>query len=60
VTNLSIKTKRDGIVTYLRSRLASDTAPDAMDSILEAEIMNKIPRDIAEMYAEAWTLRNLL
>jgi len=60
VTSLSISTKRDDIVTYLRSRLASDTAPDAMDSILEAEIMKKIPRDIAEMYAEEWTLRKLL
>jgi len=60
VTSLSISTKRDDIVTYLRSRLASDTAPDTMDSTLEAEIMNKIPRDIAEMYAKAWTLRKLL
>ena len=52
VTIISISPKRDDIVTYLRSKLAADTAPDAMDSTLEAEIMKKIPNDISEMYME--------
>ena len=59
VTSLSISPKRDDIVTYLRSRLAADTIPDAMDSILEADILKKIPSNISEMYVEATTLRKL-
>ena len=50
VARVSISPKRDDIVTYLRSRLAADTAPDAMDSTLEADILRKIPSDISEMY----------
>ena len=60
VTSISISPKRDDIATYLHSRLAADTTPDTMDSTLEAGIMEKIPRDIAEMYVEAMTLRKLL
>ena len=52
VTSLPISTKRDDIITYLHSRLEEDIIPDAMDSSLEAEIMNKIPEDISEMYVE--------
>jgi len=53
VTSMSISPKRDDIATYLHSRLAADTTPDAMDSTLEAEILEKIPTDISEMYVEA-------
>ena len=49
VTCISISPKGDDIVTYLRSSLAADTAPDAMDSTLEADILKKIPSDISEM-----------
>ena len=59
VTSISISPKRDDIVTYIRSRLAADTTPDAMDSPLEADIMKKIPSDISEMYVEITTLRKL-
>jgi len=59
VTSLSISPKRDDIVTYIHSRLAADTTPDAMDSTLEADIVKKIPSDISEMYVEATTLRKL-
>ena len=59
VTNLSISAKRDDIVTYLHSRLAADTTPDAMDSTLEAGILKKIPGDITEMYVEATRFRRL-
>ena len=52
VTSLPISAKRDGIITYLHSGLEEDIIPDAMDSSLEAEIMNKIPEDVSEMYAE--------
>ena len=52
VTCLPINTKRDDIIRYLHSRLAEDTIPDAMDSSLEAEILDKIPEDVSEMYIE--------
>ena len=60
VTSVCISPKRDDIVTYLRSRLAADTTPDAMDSTLQADILNKIPSDISEMYVVAMILRKLL
>jgi len=50
VTSLSMGTKRDDIIRYLRSRLEEDTTPDAMNSSLEAEILKKIPEDVSEMY----------
>ena len=59
VMSVSISPKRDDIVAYLRSRLAADTTPDAMDSTLEADILKKIPDDISEMYVEVATVRKL-
>ena len=56
VTSVSISPKKDDIIGYLRSRLDEDTIPDAMDSSLEADILKKIPEDIAEMYVEATAL----
>ena len=55
VTSISISPRRDDIVTYLHSRLAADTTPDAMDSSLEEDILKKIPSDISEMYVKATT-----
>ena len=52
VTSLPISTRRDDIIRYLHSRLQEDTIPDAMDSGLEAEILEKIPEDVSEMYVE--------
>ena len=57
VTSLSISPQRDDILTYLHSRLAADTIPDAMDSGLEADILKKIPGDISEMCVEATALQ---
>jgi len=59
VESIYIIPKRDDIVTYLRSRLAADTIPDAMDSTLEEDILKKIPSDISEMYVEAMALGKL-
>ena len=53
VTSLSISPRRDDIITYLRSRLAADLTPDASDNNLEADILEKIPSDISEMYVKA-------
>ena len=55
VTSLSICPKRGDIVTYLRSRLDADPTPDARDNNLEADILEKIPSDISEMYVEVTT-----
>ena len=52
VTSLSISSKRDDIIRYLRTRLAENTTPDAMDGSLEAEILKKIPQDVSGMYVE--------
>ena len=57
VTSISASPKGDDIVTYLRSRLAADATPDAMDSTLEADILKKIHSDISEMYVGTTTLR---
>jgi len=59
VTTLSISPKRDDIITYIHSRLAADTTPDAMDGTLEADMVEKIPSDISEMYVEAKMFRKL-
>ena len=52
VTSLSISTKSDDIIRYLHSRLEEDTTLDAMDGSLEAEILEKIPEDVSEMYVK--------
>ena len=59
VTNLSISPNRDDIISYVHSRLAADTTPDAMNSTLEADIVKKVPRDISEMYVEVMIQRKL-
>jgi len=49
IASISISPKRDDIITYLHTRLAEDTTPDAMDGALEADILKKIPEDVSEM-----------
>ena len=46
---IRITPRRDDIISYLHSRLEEDATPDAMDSILETEILRKILEDISEM-----------
>jgi len=52
-------TKGD-IVRYLRARLDEDETPDAMDDILEADILEKIPENISEMCVRTIILRTRL
>ena len=59
VTTIEIAPRRGDVTRYLRARLSEDTAPDAMDSSLEADILKKIPEDISEMYVEATIPRKL-
>ena len=57
VTAISVGPTRDDIVRFLRVRLSKDETPDAMDGSLEAEILEKIPGNISEMWAVAMMLR---
>ena len=49
VTSISVGPASDDIVRFLRVRLSEDETPDAMDSNLEAEILEKIPGSISDM-----------
>ena len=49
VTSVSVGPARKDIVRFLRVRLSEDETPDAMDSSLKAEILDKIPRSISDM-----------
>ena len=50
VISLSVGPVRDDIIEYLRVRLDEDETPDAMDESLAADIMEKIPENMSEMY----------
>ena len=57
VTYISIGSTSDDIVRFLRVKLSEDETPDAMDSSLEADILENIPGSIPEMWAAAMMLR---
>jgi len=46
VRSSAIKPKRDDIISYLNTSKGRDTARDAMNSILEVDILGKIAKDI--------------
>ena len=50
VASVSVGPTRDDIVRFLCARLREDETPDAMDESLEAEILEKIPGNISEMW----------
>ena len=47
--SLSVCPSKDDITTYLYARLGEDETPDAMDESLEADILEKIPKNMSEM-----------
>ena len=49
VTSISVGPASEDIVRFLRVRLSEDETPDAMDTSLEAEILEKIPGSISDM-----------
>jgi len=51
--SVSICPAKGDIIAYLRVQLGEDETPDAMDETLEAEILEKIPENISEMYVGA-------
>jgi len=53
VISVSVGPSKDDIMEYLRLRLDEDETPDAMDESLEADILEKIPEKMSEMYVVA-------
>ena len=49
VTSVSVSPPEEDVITCLRSRLGEDQTLDAMDETLEAEILEKIPKNISGM-----------
>ena len=47
---VSITTTKGDVISYLRARLDEDPAPEAMDSILKADILNRITQTMPTMY----------
>jgi len=56
--SVSIASREDDIVTYLRAKLGKDTTPEAMDTSLENDIMKSIPEEISETCVPARILGN--
>ena len=56
VVTVSVGPAKCDIITYLRVRLSEDETPDEMDESLEAEILEKLPQNISEMYIGATML----
>ena len=50
VISVSIGPIKDDIIRYLRARLSEDENPEEMDESLEADILERIPGGISEMY----------
>ena len=59
VASVSISPVREDIIGFLRARLSEDETPEAMDESLVAEILEKIPRSVSEMWVAAMVLRIL-
>ena len=53
VMSVSLGVSKGDIVEYLRVRLDEDETPDAMDGSLEADILEKVPETMSEMYVGA-------
>jgi len=50
VMSMSVGPSKDDILEYLRLKLDEDETPDAMDESLKADILEKIPKTMSEMY----------
>ena len=55
---MSVGTSKNDIMGYLRLRLDEDETPEAMNESLEAEILEKIPENMSEMYVGGDATRN--
>jgi len=50
VISVSLCPNKEDIIRYIRVRLGEDETPDAMDESLVADILEKIPQTVSEMY----------
>ena len=57
VASRLIRPKKDDIIGYINTKLEADPLPDEMDDNLKAEILEKIPENISEMYVAAARFR---
>jgi len=48
--SVSLCPNKEDIIRYLRVRLCEDKTLDAMDESLVADILEKIPQNVSEMY----------
>jgi len=53
VVSMSVGPRKDDVIGYLRARLGEDEIPEAMNESLEADILEKIPENMSEMYVGA-------
>ena len=56
VISAPVGPSKNDIIEYLRLRLDENETPDAMDEGLEADILEKIPQNMSEMYVGAMIL----
>ena len=56
VISVSVGPRKSDIIGYLRLRLDEDETPEAMNESLEADILEKIPENMSEMYVGAMLL----
>ena len=49
VVAVSVTPTKDDIIRFLRAKLKEDITPDAMDKILEEDIIKSIPETVSEM-----------
>ena len=56
VMSVSVGSSKDDIIGYLRVKLEEDESPEAMDESLAADILEKIPDKMSEMYVGTMTL----
>jgi len=57
VASVFVGPTRNDITWFLRFRLSEDETPDAMDASLKADILEKIPGNISEMWVAARALK---
>jgi len=50
VISASVGSSKDDIIEYIRLKLDEDETPEAMDETLEADILERIPEKMSEMY----------
>jgi len=55
---MPVDPRKGDITEYLRLKLDEDETPDAMDESLEADILEKIPENMSEMYVWAISLES--